>query len=77
MEIHQLHQLHAQFMLVETCSDKESSDCFIKEHQKKTKVIYEELFKSYQVYQAAFQDRVDLFQYCGSTCVVPRRHPEN
>ena len=77
MEMHQRHQLHGQFIFFKTCSDKESSDGFIKVHQKKTKVIDEKLFKSYQVYQAVFQERVDLFQYCGSICVVPRRHPGN
>ena len=77
IEMHQLHQLQCQFIFFKTCSDKESSDGFIKVHQKKTKVIDEKLFKSYQVYQAVFQERVDLFQYCGSICVVPRRHPGN
>ena len=37
MEMHQLHQLHGQFMFVISS------------------------FKSYQVYQAAFQERMDLF----------------
>ena len=57
--MHQL-QLHDQSILVKTFSDKESSDDFIKAHQKKTEVIDEKLFKSYQIYQAAFQEKVHL-----------------
>ena len=70
MEMHQLHQLYFHFILMKICSDKESSDCFLKAHQKETNVTYEKLFKSYQVYQAVFQEQVHLFQYCGDN-VVP------
>ena len=70
MEVHQL--LHCQFIFVKTCSDKEASDSFIKAHQKMTKVIYEKLFKSYQVYQAASQYECSFFNIvdliCGSIC---------
>ena len=55
----------------------ECSDGFLKEYQENTKVINEKLFKSYHVYQAAFQEWVHLFQYFGSICVVPRWHPGN
>ena len=66
--MHQLQQLHCQYIFVKTCSDKESSDCLLKAYQKKTEVIDEELFKSHQVYQAVFQELVQFFKYCGSTC---------
>ena len=36
IEMHQLHQLQCQFIFFKTCSDKESSDCFIKANQKKS-----------------------------------------
>ena len=36
--------------LREACSDTESPDGFIEAHQKKTEVIDEKLFKSYQVF---------------------------
>ena len=45
MEIHQLHQLYSQFIFITICSDKGSSDGFIKAHRKKTEVISEKLFK--------------------------------
>ena len=67
IEMHQRHQLHGrQFIFVKTCSDKDSSDGFIKAqessdghgfikaNQKKTEVIDGELSKSYRVYQAVF-----------------------
>ena len=61
--MHQLHQLHEQFIFVKTCSDKESSDGFITANQKKTEVIDGKLYKSYQsFYQAAFQERAHIFQ---------------
>ena len=60
MEMHQLHQLHCKFILVQTCSEKESLDGFIKAHQKKTEFIDEKLF----------QERLHLSQYCGSICYL-------
>ena len=62
--MHQLHQQHGQFIFVKTCSDKGVLEGFIKAHQKKTVVIDEKLFKSYQVYQAAFQERVQFISDC-------------
>ena len=65
--MHQLHQQqlqHCQFIFVKTCSDKGVLEGFIKAHQKKTVVIDEKLFKSYQVYQAAFQERVQFISDC-------------
>ena len=38
IEMHQLHQLRCQFILVKTCYEKESSDGFIKANQKKIEV---------------------------------------
>ena len=67
IEMHQLHQLQCQFIFFKTCSDKESSDCFIKANDS----------KSYQVYQAVFQEQAHIFKYCGYTCVVSRRHQGN
>ena len=75
--MHQLHQLHGQFIFVKTCSYKESSDGLIKANQKKTEVIDGKLSKSYQDYQAAFQERAHVFQFCGYTCVVSRRDTGN
>ena len=62
MEMHRLHQLYGQSILVKTraCSDKESCDRFVRARREKTVLIDLKLFKSYQVYQAAFQERVDL-----------------
>ena len=39
IEMHQLHQLHCQFIFVKACSDKESSDDgVIMAHQKNSKL---------------------------------------
>ena len=72
IEMHQLHQLrcHCQFILVKSCSDKVSSDGFIKVNQKKTKVIDGKLSKSYQVHLAVFQELEHIFQYCSYNIVT-------
>ena len=43
---------------------------FITTNHKKTKVIDGKLSESYQVYQAAFQERAHIFQYCGYNIVT-------
>ena len=52
-------------MLFNTFSDKQSSDYFIKSNQKKTEVIERKLSKSFQVYQAVFQELAHISEYCG------------
>ena len=59
--MHQLHQPHGQFIFDKTCSDDESTDGFIKANQKKAEVIDGKLSRSYQVYQAAFQELAHIF----------------
>ena len=53
-----------------TCSDKESSEGFIKANHKKTKVVERKLSKSYQVYQATFQERAHIFFTCAHVFYV-------
>ena len=45
MEKYQLHPLHGQFILVETCSDMESSGGFVKAHKKKDQSNWWETFQ--------------------------------
>ena len=73
--MHQLHQLHGQFIFVKTCSDKESSDCLINIYQGASETDLSYLWETLQMISSLSScvPRMGVpFSNCGSLCVIQR-----
>ena len=69
MSVKELLQLHGQLMFVKNGIDTESSEQYMKVHEK-SKIVDQKLFKKYQEYQAGFRERLDMLR------ALPRKKPK-